>query len=92
MLQTKNQRIDLLLGSGYTFREIRDCDMECDIIRKQRLQTVKKVQQRSSITRIGNKIRQTIFNSKEKVITMKRSSVVTNNNNNDERRKRSNTI
>ncbi|OEU22918.1 hypothetical protein FRACYDRAFT_233081 [Fragilariopsis cylindrus CCMP1102] len=89
MLHTKNQRIDLLLGSGYTFREIRDCGMECDIIRKQRLQTVKKVQQRSSITRIGNKIRQTIFNSKEKRI-MKRSSVVTNNN--DERRKRSNTI
>jgi hypothetical protein len=86
MLYSKNQRIDLLLGSGYTFREIKQCDKECDIIRKQRIQTVKKVQQRSSITRIGNKIREKIFKSKKPI--MQRS--VTNSSN--ERRKRANTI
>jgi hypothetical protein len=64
MLHSKNQRIDLLLGSGHTFREIKECDKECDIIRKQRIQTVKKVQQRSSIIRIGNKLRRKIFKLK----------------------------
>ncbi|MGK3733199.1 MAG: hypothetical protein ACI8RD_000386 [Bacillariaceae sp.] len=71
LLHPKNQRIDLLLGSGYTFREIKECEKECDIIRKQRIQTVKHIQQRSSFTKIGNKIRKKIFKQPRRTATTK---------------------
>ena len=43
MLHPKNQRVNLLLESGYTLNQIRSCSQQCESIRKQRTRTVQQV-------------------------------------------------
>lgn len=42
LLQTKSQRISMLLDAGHTMKEINICRQENDMIRKQRLKSIKK--------------------------------------------------
>ena len=50
MLQPKMQRVDMLLETGYTFRQINECSHEIDAIRKQRCRTVQRVAFRCKTT------------------------------------------
>ena len=43
MMQPKKHRVNMLLDSGYTLNQIRQCALECDDIRKQRTRTVQQV-------------------------------------------------
>jgi len=43
MLLPRKQRVDMMLGSGYTLNQIRLCSKECEETRKQRTQTVQRL-------------------------------------------------
>jgi len=43
MLLPKKQRVNLLLESGYTLNQVRQCTQECDDVRRQRARTIQQL-------------------------------------------------